>query len=82
MTVAMVDNSSWRSLCFVTPFFNVAQILNCSHDFIFANISVLLFKDPQVCLAALLPDAFAGCQIITNTESWTPFIVTVWFMYL
>jgi len=29
-------------------------------EFIFANISVLLFKDPQVCLAGSLPSAFAG----------------------
>lgn len=44
-----------------------------SHDLIFANSSVLLFKDPQVCLAALLPAALAGlprtsCQIITSPE--------------
>lgn len=49
----------------------MAQILKCSYDLIFANISVLLFKDLQVCLAALLPAAFAGlictsCQIITS----------------
>lgn len=37
----------------------MAQILRCLHDFIFANISVLLFKDPPVCVAALYPAAFA-----------------------
>lgn len=47
----------------------MAQILKCLGDFIFANISVLLFKAPQVCPVALLPAASAGlhctrCQIV------------------
>lgn len=56
---------------------------------LFLLILVLLFKDPQVWLAALLPAAFASvcrssCQTI-KTKFWTLLWcgdVTVWFVYL
>lgn len=76
--MAMVDNSSWRSLCFNnTSLLQVSQILKCLNDFIFANISVLLFKDPQVFLAALLPAAFMSNH---NEYALSTFIV-MWEYY-
>lgn len=55
------DRSFLEILVFYcTSLKHMAQILKCSYDFIFANISVLLFKDPQVCLEALFPAGLAG----------------------
>lgn len=45
----------------------MAQILQDLDEIIFANISILLFKAPQLCPAALLP-AFADflCNKLSN----------------
>lgn len=45
-------------LFYCTSLKHVAQILKCSYNFIFANISVLLFK--EVRLEALFPAGLAG----------------------